>query len=278
VAAVDRYAVADDTRPAEHISAETTAAMELGLIRQAPFFDASALRQPTENGSRKLGLGSSAAMVVAALGLEGVRQGVGALGPWVLPQALAAHRRAQGGGSGIDIAASSLGGVLVASLRTGELCVAPHALPHDLVVRVYAAPQAAVTATLLGAVRSFGAREPRRHAALMEALGEHAAAAQAAESVPAMVAAFDGQMAGLAELGRAAGVTIVTRADTALRALAQGAEASFGPSGAGGGDVALYVGPMMPSQAWQEAAARWGYVPLDATLGAPGVGLVEEEP
>src|SRR5690606_33184654 len=91
------------------ITAEVRAALPQGPF---PAFDASELR----DGDRKLGLGSSAAILVAALGAvrgaefsddAGLRRAIEA-------PALRAHREAQGGGSGIDVAASIHGGTLIA--------------------------------------------------------------------------------------------------------------------------------------------------------------------
>ena len=61
VSAVDRYVCCDSARPAELITPEVRAALPAGA--DAPLFDASALRAE----GRKLGLGSSAAILVASL-------------------------------------------------------------------------------------------------------------------------------------------------------------------------------------------------------------------
>ena len=60
VVAVDRYVLADSTRPPAFLTPEVHAAIG---ERAAPWFDASALRE----GEKKLGLGSSAAILVASL-------------------------------------------------------------------------------------------------------------------------------------------------------------------------------------------------------------------
>src|SRR5579871_2078485 len=68
VAAVDRYAVADAARPAPFVTDEVRAAVDAGVLDAAPWFDASALRDRAPDGtSRKLGLGSSAAILVASM-------------------------------------------------------------------------------------------------------------------------------------------------------------------------------------------------------------------
>src|SRR5262245_37809403 len=115
VAAVDRYVTADARRTADAVTPEVRAALG---NRDAPAFDARALRR----GDNKLGLGSSAAILVASLGAVALRDlgplSDDALAAQVFEPALAAHRAAQGGGSGIDVAASTYGGVLIAQRRT----------------------------------------------------------------------------------------------------------------------------------------------------------------
>ncbi|MBM4364466.1 MAG: phosphomevalonate kinase, partial [Deltaproteobacteria bacterium] len=58
VTAVDRWVTADTGRPADRLTPEVSAAL---AGRTAPWFDAGPLR----DGEQKLGLGSSAAILVA---------------------------------------------------------------------------------------------------------------------------------------------------------------------------------------------------------------------
>jgi phosphomevalonate kinase len=276
VAAVDRYVIADAARPARFEAAEVKAAIAAGAIDRAPDFDASALRQATEGGeSRKLGLGSSAAILVASLAaVLGDRiEGEPALREAIFPIALAAHRAAQGGGSGVDVAASTHGGVLAAHLdvASGALRVAPHSLPDGLVIEVFASSDSASTPALLGRVRALAGSQPSRYRALMAAVHAGAGAALAARSAAAFVEAVSAQIDALDALGDAAGAPIVTGDMTVLRPLAAAEGASFGPSGAGGGDIALHMGPGPSSAAFRAAAAerRFELVPME--IGARGV-------
>ncbi len=152
VTAVDRYALADCAREAERVTPEVSAALK---GRRAPWFDARELR--SDHG--KLGLGSSAAILVASLGaLELEAAGLlndAALAARVLPAALAAHASAQQGGSGIDVAASALGGTLIAT-RGSELRTEPVALPSGLVLEVWASGVPAVTRRARRACRRAG--------------------------------------------------------------------------------------------------------------------------
>jgi phosphomevalonate kinase len=279
VAAVDRYVTADAGRPAELVTAEVSAAIAQGALERAPWFDASALRTASPDGTtRKLGVGSSAAILVASLAAS---RPSGALLPGeIFPLALAAHRRAQPGGSGIDVAASTFGGVLRAAVRrSGEgedhaLDLAPHALPEGLVIEVFGSPVSASTARFLEQVRALAERDRPRYRRLLDAATEGAVAAVAAVSVAALRRAIDAQIDALAALGEAAGAAIVTPEVAALRPVASAEEAAFGPSGAGGGDIALYMGAAPSSARFRESAGAQGFTLLDIRLGADGVHRV----
>jgi phosphomevalonate kinase len=126
VAAVDRYVIADASRRSEIVTAEVRAAINGGGLDFAPWFDASALRVTDPDGSsRKLGIGSSAAILAASLAACSPE---GASRDDLFEKALDAHRSAQGGGSGIDVAASIFGGILLCLLdkTSGRLDVRPH--------------------------------------------------------------------------------------------------------------------------------------------------------
>ena len=265
VAAVDRYATADASREASMITREVQAAIDAGDLSRAPWFDASPLRA----AGRKLGLGSSAAILVASLASE---RGAD---PDLLGPALRAHRAAQGGGSGIDVAASVRGGVLACTLHPdGELRSAAHALPGGAVVEIFSSELAADTPALLDRVRAHATRSPVVHRALMAEIAEGACAALAALDAPALVRALSVQVDALSRLGDAAGVPIVTGELLDLRPAAAREGASFGPSGAGGGDVAIFVGPAPASAAFCALARARGLERLDASVGARGVHRV----
>ncbi|WP_437787017.1 hypothetical protein [Sorangium sp. So ce1097] len=300
VAAVDRYVLADPARPAPLVTDEVQAAIDAGALDRAVWFDASALRAPAPAGapaaaSRKLGLGSSAAILVATLAARAATRATAAAAAtrataaaaagqpapaWdaraLFLDALAAHRRAQGGGSGVDVAASVHGGVLCCRLGPGgALDVAPHALPGELAVEVFASDAAARTSDMLERVRALAARDPAAHRALLGAAAEGAIAAVAAADARALVAALDRQVDALAELGDRAGAPIVTPALRRLRPAAAAEGASLAPSGAGGGDVSIFVGAAPPSAAFLEAARAAGLDRVPMSLGAPGVHVLD---
>lgn len=282
VAAVDCYVVADAARPAPFVTDEVRAALDAGALGAgapgAPWFDASALREHAPDGSsRKLGLGSSAAILAASLAaaLGDAFASEAALRATIFPLALAAHRKAQGGGSGVDVAASVYGGVLHAHLSPGgDLGAAPHHLPFSTVVDVFASPVAAVTRELLGRVRSLATRSPARHRACLDAAAAGARAAVEARSVATLVLAISTQTDALTALGEAAGAPIVTEEVAALRAAATAEGGTFAPSGAGGGDIAIFVGRAPSSEGFRALARARGLTWIDVEVGAAGAGRV----
>jgi len=146
VTAVDRYALADDSRPAAQATPEVAAALG---DASAPWFDASALRQ----GEHKLGLGSSAAILVASLAALEPEPPDGELAERVFPRALEAHRKAQGGGSGVDVAASAFGGTLCFQRAQGQPeLIEPLDVPDELVIEAWWSGQPASTPELLARV------------------------------------------------------------------------------------------------------------------------------
>jgi phosphomevalonate kinase len=273
VAAVDRYVVADSARPAVFEAPEVRAALG---SQPAPWFDANALRE----GGEKLGLGSSAAIVVASLAaLELDAEPTlndEVLCARVYERALIAHRAAQGGGSGVDVASSAHGGVLAArrTLDGARLELSGVRLPEGLLFDVWACSAAASTAEFLARIREFAAREPGLHRAR---IGAQAAAAEAALTAVLgghaadFVSAVAQQVTALAELGAAAGVSIVTPEHAELARLATTHGAAFLPAGAGGGDVAYYVGTSAPPAEFGIRGRALGLRPLHLRLGARGV-------
>ncbi len=271
VVAVDRYVLADSARAATFRTPEVLAALG---ERAAPWFDASALRE----GEQKLGLGSSAAILVASLAaLElAVEPALtdDALCARVYDRAFQAHRAAQGGGSGVDVAASAHGGVLSARRHAGALELSRLELPKALCFEVWACSGAASTAAFLARIAEFAARDPVLHAARIGAQADAAESAlSAAERGHAadFVAAIARQVTALTALGQSAGVSIVTPELAELARLADAHRAAFLPAGAGGGDVAYWVGASPPTAEFAARARELGLSRLQLSLGARGV-------
>jgi phosphomevalonate kinase len=272
VAAVDRDATADGSRAPDFVPAEIGKAVELGFLKRAPAFDSSAQR----GEGRKLGLGSSAAILVASLLATNPRLSRDEL----FQRALLAHRTAQAGGSGIDVAASTYGGVLHYRLQGDGMPVfGPLQLPEALVVRVWSSPTEARTSELIARVSEAERQHPETVRELFERLAqacEAALGAARANDAAAFIAALRTQTSELAALGDLAGVPIVTGAVRALDAAAREQGAVVLPAGAGGGDVALFVAEHDPDPALLELCARCSHQPLQASLGAAGATLLRE--
>lgn len=269
VAAVDRYVTADASRDASIVTPEVAAAIATGYIDRAPWFDASPLRAATASGTRKLGLGSSAAILVASLAASLDRRED--IADVIFEKARAAHAKAQGGGSGIDVAASTFGGVLRCERTSSELSVTQHPLPVGFVVTIFASSTSISTAAFVARVNAFADRDPILHARLIADAADGARAAVEAADVPELVRAIDRQTDALAQLGAAARVPIVPSEIAALRPAAAAERAAFSPSGAGGGDVAIFAGRATPSSMFVAKAARAGLERLSIAIGSLGV-------
>lgn len=268
VAAVDRYVVADSGREAIRVVPEVAEALRLRGAGRAPWFDARELRD--ERREQKLGLGSSAAILVAslaALELAGNPQlGDEPLADLVYPLARAAHRAAQGGGSGVDVAASAFGGILVYRIAPSAERVE---LPRPLFFQIWAARRPASTAEMIGRVREAKEARPQAYDAIIRRLWAGARHAVEARTADAYLDACRVQCEGLDELGRLSGAPIVTDETRALATALSSDSAVVMPAGAGGGDIVLCVS----TQPLAEDAPRelFGFSLLPISLGARGV-------
>jgi phosphomevalonate kinase len=270
VSAVSRYVSCDSARPAERVTPEVRAALPAGPF---PAFDASDLR----DGGQKLGLGSSAAIVVASLAAArgGEFSDEATLRRAIEGPALAAHRAAQGGGSGIDVAASTRGGTLIARRTAPDvLAIEEVVLPRALCIEAWASGVSASTPELLRAVASFRDARHREYDELMAALT--AAATRAAEALiatepDALIGELSMQRGLLARLGKASGVPIITAEVHELADWAGAHASAVLPSGAGGGDIVLWVSRQPSPPEFRERAAALGHRHIPLELSARGV-------
>jgi phosphomevalonate kinase len=273
VAAVDRYALADGSQQSSHPTLEVRAALGQGEL--APAADASAF---SDTAGRKLGLGSSAAVLVATLGARACARGEDVQDPIVrgrlFAEGRAAHALAQGGGSGVDVAASVYGGVLRYSAAGGQAQMRQAPLPATLVFEAYFGGTSARTSDLLRQVAAARVESSRELSPVMSAMAETAArAADAIESSDAsrFVSLAREYGALLGSLGRAARAPIVLPAHAELALAAEREDAAFLPSGAGGGDVAVWLGSAPPSQAFSARAHALAFAPLALSIDVGGV-------
>lgn len=271
VIAVNRYAHADTERTPEWISPEVKAAFGGQAI---PHADASALR----TGDRKLGLGSSAAVLVASMAAAQAvdDEELSSLRARLQEPALTAHRTAQGGGSGVDVVTSIWGGTLIAQKENNFLRVEQVSLPDGMVIEVWASPYSTSTAAMLGAVEELRVTDPQVHGTLFAQLTEAATgAAEALRSGDKRLVAecLNRQREQLLHLGQAAGAPIITRETTLLANAAKGEGAVVLPAGAGGGDIVLWVSNQSSSASFSKLASRLEHQKLDLTMQAEGVHL-----
>lgn len=268
VSAVDRYVLADSERPPERVTPEVLAAIGAA---QAPHVDASALRAH----DRKLGLGSSAAILVASLAACSSDELTAAALGELERRARQAHQKAQGGGSGIDVAAAVWGGTLLCR-RTPDaaLGVEAVALPPGLVIEVWSSDTESSTPAMLGSVRRLASERPDLHRSIFDTLragAERALKAVRAADTDDFVSALAAQGAAMSELGDAAGEPIVTPSLKQLTPIASAEGGALLPSGAGGGDISLWVARRPSSDAFRELAQSLRHSRLTLQLHARGV-------
>jgi phosphomevalonate kinase len=242
----------------------------------APQIDSASL----SDGGRKLGLGSSAAVAAAAVGvlLEAAGFDVEAERPLTFRLADRAHRAAQGGrGSGADVAAAIMGGVLAYTRpEVGTPSMRALVPPTHLTPVVVSTGMPSATVDHVTAVERLAARDPGAHARRLREIRRAADAfLQSYESGDARVLlqAVGAAHEALAALGRDADLPIVTPALAAAAALARELGGAAKPSGAGGGDVgvAFFFDPD------SAAAFRTRVAPLNLRIlsiitGARGLG------
>ncbi len=223
VTAVDR-GVRCRVRPAERLHVETPDGDQR--------FVAAALRRVAAPAGRyvfqadnpvalpeKPGFGGSAAATVAAV-LAGGGEG---------PEAYEVHRQVQGGGSGVDVAASLSGGSI--RFQVGEVRRLEQSVPVPVVVW---AGTAASTAPRVAAYRAWsGAR-----GAFLSDMG---ALTDAFPTEPLRAVREAWKL--LRTMARSAGIDYETPALCAIAALAEAQGGAAKPSGAGGGDCAVAFFP-----------------------------------
>jgi len=221
----------------------------------------------------KLGLGSSAALTVALASALVAWAGDGCMpdaeAEW-LQTLVDLHRRTQGGlGSGIDVAASVLGGV--SRFQLGEdssvMAAQPINLPTDLQLLFIWTGRSASTGGFLERLEARRAVHPHdidRAISRLAELSEAGVDALESEAAGAFLDAVDGFWDALEALGREIEMPILSQEHRRLRRLAAESGVHYKPSGAGGGDLGIAFA--VDLAAMQETAARAeaeGFVVLD---------------
>lgn len=205
-------------------------------------FDSSAL---TAGDGQKLGLGSSAAVTVAALALGLFARGEEMTADALLAFCIEVHADAQAPlgarGSGADVAAAVHGGILryTAPGAGRAASVAPARWPAGLIPIWVWTGQAASTAKLVAAVAAHATADPRGHTRLIDDIATAADALAAATDAGAALAAVTAAQRALSRLGEAARAPLETDEIRELIALAGKFGGAAKSTGAGGGDLAL---------------------------------------
>jgi diphosphomevalonate decarboxylase len=195
----------------------------------------------------KLGLGSSAALTVALAAALVLHAGRGVLSAdrraW-LERLVQLHRTFQGGqGSGVDVAASLVGGVILYQLVDGA-----HPTPSEVrwpaglhTLYVWSGHPASTPDMLarLSAWRVEHAAEYRRQMEELRAIAYAGADGVHQNQAAAVLHAAKQYVAALEELGRASGVDIVSAEHAQIARLAVECGAVYKPCGAGGGDIGV---------------------------------------
>ena len=228
----------------------------------------------------KLGLGSSAALTVAL---------ASALEFWAdkeppaekrgrLQALVDLHRGVQGGaGSGIDVAASFLGGVIRYQLA-GDGSVAnatPLELPEGLRMVFAWTGRAASTGDFLGRLRAHREEDPSAVNPVLDELGYVSASgvsALAAGNTGAFLDQVDVFWSTLDQLGTAIGMPILSNEHQILRRAAEDCGVRYKPSGAGGGDfgVGFTTDPSAAAKLTDRAGAE-GFRALDLRVDTTGL-------
>jgi mevalonate kinase len=284
LAAVSRYAVAQYVPGTAPQSAVVDEAVKRAL---AAIGEASAALPPGSvmvdtdafcQAKAKIGLGSSAATAVATVGamFEAAGLSIEGMQHEIFAIAEAAHRAAQGGvGSGADVAAAVWGGFTkFVRPAEGPPVIEPIVVPAGLHLVVFWTGESADTRDLVESVRSYARMAPSSYRMLMGALRTTAERfvneLGAGRATGAVVAAgrYGRQ---LAELGKAAGVKIVTDAFERAAALARELGGDAKPSGAGGGDVGVALFATPEAAALFVRACQPALEVLDISLARSGV-------
>lgn len=272
VVAVDRYAVAYADRQGSGHSPELREAF-LGQV--PPFVDTSSMW----TRDRKIGLGSSSAALVAALGARahfpGADAGDAVVRAEILHAAYSAHRRAQGGGSGIDVCACTYGGVLLCRIAAeGPPTFDRLTLPASLHLTAFRCPESSSTSRLLGGVRALRTRDRAAYDALTASAV--AGAATVADGLrtsdtAAVLRGLRAQMLAMRALGDATSAPILPAYLRALDDRRDDPSGTVLQAGAGGGDVALYASWQPASRKFLANAEALGLIELPLRYGVGGV-------
>ena len=222
-----------------------------------------------KSSGRKLGLGSSAAamiaLVVALCQFREQKDFPGAL-------AYQAHTNFQGGlGSGIDIATSLRGGV-IEYRKNDNVEALHHFWPDDLLYRVIWSGQPAETTSHLKGLNTASPTD-RNWAAFIES-AENVAAAWAERDAAGIVDTIRNYTSDLRRFSTTQALDVFAGGHEEIYSLVKGRDVAYKPCGSGGGDIGIVLGTSRASiTSFCEAAGQHGFVDLPVMLDLTGVDV-----
>jgi mevalonate kinase len=233
--------------------------------------------------AEKLGLGSSAAVLVALAGALLDALEIPAQTDSLLKVCQAAHRRFQGGkGSGIDVATALLGGVVGVKRNPQDAFVVAEPLPwpEGLVLLPVWSGNSASTPELIARFDAYRDENPdafRHHLRNLGRYAEQANRAWRASAVAETLSAIAGYDNALRALDYDAGIGVNTDDHERIRGLAEGHGAIYKTSGAGGGDFGIVLTDSKDvAGVVTEDLHAAGYRVLEEKLGVDGLTLTRD--
>jgi len=226
------------------------------------------------SGADKLGLGSSAAVTVAACACLQAQAGDAVSAD----AALHVHRAFQNGrGSGADVCCSFYGGTVAVERHGDELAVAELDWVSDVMLVPVWTGEAASTTAMLARLEAYRAASPTACSGLFDALeraATRAVDACAARDGAGLLAAVNECAIGLRELDAASGIGIYSAAHNKLAAVAAQHGLVYKPSGAGGGDFGIAFGRDSAAlAAFTAAVSERGFRAGEVETGVDGLEL-----
>ncbi len=233
--------------------------------------------------NRKMGFGSSAALTVALIRVLLEKHDPDVSQKKVLEMALHAHHNAQGKvGSGIDIAASTYGGVLVYRIVSGDPALQYEVNNLDLWEGLYILPiwtgQSASTKKMVGGINEFKAAQPIiyenviQHLTRLSKDGCTAFEKKDADKFFEIVGAYHD---GMDKLGQKSGVPVISPEHRRLNEIVKQAGGVYKPSGAGGGDIGIAFSKDADQMNHvKQKVERDGYKALNVKIADRGVQIV----